>query len=379
MTISDNHQSASLEAHNRYFAEFFAGIGLVHAGLEGAGWRCAYANDIDPKKHEMYQHRFGVADYYHVADIWRTDEVLKKITRPLKLATASFPCVDLSLAGKGRGLQGQSSGAFFGFLEVLRGLGQRGEIPESILVENVMGFLSANQGRDFRAACASLAELGYWLDVIVVDAKHFTPQSRPRVFIIGFQERALPSVAKRKAGRESKLRPKKVMESMEVLELATGLFHLENLTLPDEQRTIADILRGYDGPWWDSERVNKHLHEMSEGHRERLNTYAKGRTLEYGTMYRRVRKGASRTEIRFDGLAGCLRTPRGGSSKQMVVVAGKGSIKMRWMTPQEYAALQGAPDFPLKVRKTQALFGFGDAVCVPAIAWLAENYFASVP
>ena len=155
--MSDTHQAASEAAHTRYFAEFFAGIGLVHAGLEGAGWRCAYANDIDPKKHEMYQHRFGAADYYHVADIWRTDEVLKKITCPLKLATASFPCVDLSLAGKGRGLQGQSSGTFFGFLKVLRGLAQRGETPESILVENVMGFLSTNQGRDFRAACASLA------------------------------------------------------------------------------------------------------------------------------------------------------------------------------------------------------------------------------
>ena len=373
MSVTD--QAASEAVHTRYFAEFFAGIGLVHAGLEGAGWRCAYANDIDPKKHEMYQHRFGAADYYHVADIWRTDEVLKKITCPLKLATASFPCVDLSLAGKGRGLQGQSSGTFFGFLKVLRGLAQRGETPESILVENVMGFLSTNQGRDFRAACASLAELGYWLDVIVVDAKYFTPQSRPRVFIVGFQEHALPSAAKRGVGLESTLRPKKLRESIEVLDLGTGFFHLESLVLPDEQRTIADILRGYDGPWWDCERVNKHLHEMSEGHRELLDTYAEGRALQYGTMYRRVRAGKSRTEVRFDGLAGCLRTPRGGSSKQMVVVAGQSAIKMRWMTAQEYAALQGAPDFPVKVSTTQALFGFGDAVCVPAIAWIAKQYF----
>ena len=98
---SDTPQAVPQGTSARYFAEFFAGIGLVHAGLERSGWRCAYANDIDPKKHEMYRHRFGEADYYHVADIWKTDEVLKQITRPLELATASFPCVDLSLAGKG--------------------------------------------------------------------------------------------------------------------------------------------------------------------------------------------------------------------------------------------------------------------------------------
>ena len=362
---------------DNYFAEFFAGIGLVHAGLKEGGWTCVYANDIDPKKHEMYQHRFGNVGYYHVADIWKTDEVLERITQPLKLVTASFPCVDLSVAGKGRGLQGQSSGTFFGFLEVLRGLAQREEIPAAILVENVMGFLSANQGRDFRAVCSALAKLGYWLDVIVVDAKYFTPQSRPRVFIIGFQEGALPPEAKLGAGPEQAIRPKKLVQAMQTLDVETELFHLENLALPNEKQAIADVLRRHDGRWWESDRVAKHLNEMSEAHRELLQAYAKGKTLEFGTMYRRVRAGKSRTEIRFDGLAGCLRTPRGGSSKQMVVVAGQGKIKMRWMTPKEYATLQGMPDFPIRVSTTQALFGFGDAVCVPVIAWIAKNYLST--
>jgi len=56
-----------------------------------------------------------------------------------------------------------------------------------------------------------------------------------------------------------------------------------------------------------------------------------------------------------------------------VLVAGKGSIRMRWMTPREYARLQGCPDFPINVDRNEALFGFGDAVCVPVIGWIAEN------
>lgn len=97
-----------------------------------------------------------------------------------------------------------------------------------------------------------------------------------------------------------------------------------------------------------------------------------------GTIYRRVREGKSRSEIRTDGLAGCLRTPRGGSSKQIVFTAGKGKIGMRWMTPREYARLQGCPDYPIEVNRNEALWGFGDAVCVPVISWIAENVLSQL-
>ena len=91
-------------------------------------------------------------------------------------------------------------------------------------------------------------------------------------------------------------------------------------------------------------------------------------------MYRRVRHGKQRAELRKDGLAGCLRTARGGSSRQMLVRVGKKSIQMRLMTPREYARLQGVPDdYPIPLQVNQALTGFGDAVCVPAITWIAGN------
>lgn len=89
------------------FLEFFAGVGLVHFGLKGSGWECAYANDISEKKEEMYRDEFPDAAHFHCEDIWKTDDVLRHITQRAALATASFPCVDLSLAGQMRGLEGK--------------------------------------------------------------------------------------------------------------------------------------------------------------------------------------------------------------------------------------------------------------------------------
>jgi DNA (cytosine-5)-methyltransferase 1 len=125
-------------------------------------------------------------------------------------------------------------------------------------------------------------------------------------------------------------------------------------------------------------RVRKHLYEMHSYHRERVELLRRASEWTVGTIYRRVRAGSSKSEIRTDGLAGCLRTPRGGSSKQIVFVVGRGNIRMRWMTPREYARLQGCPDFPINVARNDALFGFGDAVCVPVIDWIARNVLSQL-
>ncbi len=97
-----------------------------------------------------------------------------------------------------------------------------------------------------------------------------------------------------------------------------------------------------------------------------------------GTIFRRKRKGAMRAEIRFDGIAGCLRTPKGGSARQIVIAIESGRLRMRWMSPREYARLQGADEFPLVTNTIQNLYGFGDAVCVPAIRWIDENVLTPV-
>ena len=83
-------------------------------------------------------------------------------------------------------------------------------------------------------------------------------------------------------------------------------------------------------------------------------------------------------ELRTDGIAGCLRTPRGGSGRQILFAAGNGRFSVRLLTPRECARLMGVDDFTIKASLNQALFGFGDAVCVPVVEWIAKNYLNPV-
>src|SRR3989344_2894947 len=96
----------------------------------------------------------------------------------------------------------------------------------------------------------------------------------------------------------------------------------------------------------------------------------------------RLRDGEIRStvELRTDGIAGCLRTPKGGSARQILVRVGKGNLDARLINEKEAAHLMGASNFKLNsaLSLNQVLFGFGDAVCVPAIEWIGENYLNSI-
>jgi DNA (cytosine-5)-methyltransferase 1 len=357
------------------FCEFFAGIGLVRAGLEPSGWRCVYANDIDPKKHALYRTRFGEAEHFHLGDVWQTERVLERIPGRPFLATASFPCVDLSLCGHYRGLEGEHSSTFFGFARVLQALGDRQ--PTAVMLENVTGFINSNGGEDFAAVAKALAAHGYWLDAFVLDAAYFVPQSRPRVFIVGVKPGNHPPEAAN--GKEAwqaalqpgnTLRPPRLVRLVQQVDLPTGwLFH--TIPIPPPRRIrLADIIdRDKGQEWWPPDEVARHHRMMSDSHRKQVDELLTQGGLHVGTIYRRVRKGSQKAEVRLDGVAGCLRTPRGGSAKQIVLVIDKGRLRMRWMSPREYARLQGADDFPDGDRMG-LLFGFGDAVCVPVIRWI---------
>ena len=169
----------------KQFAEFFAGIGLVHEALKCSGWKCIYANDIDPKKEAMYKGHFGPSPYFHREDVWETGKIVEEMEARPFLATAPFPCTDLSLAGHWQGFEGDHSSTYFGFIRVLHELSDHK--PKLVMLENVAGFLTSKDS-DFVRAISALAAEGYWIDCIALDAKFFVPQSRPRVFVIGFHE-----------------------------------------------------------------------------------------------------------------------------------------------------------------------------------------------
>jgi DNA (cytosine-5)-methyltransferase 1 len=377
--------SSPQAAGGKTFCEFFAGIGLVREGLSTSGWACVYANDIDPKKRSLYQARFGESGHFHLGDVWQTEEVVARIGDRPFLATASFPCVDLSLAGHYRGLEGKHSSTFFGFAQVLKALGDRR--PKAVMLENVAGFITSRKGEDFAAVAKALADLGYRLDAFVLDAEHFVPQSRPRVFIIGVRDGfELPgSIAqpaedgflspwRTRLQTAPHLRPPKLVRLMERVELSTGWMLFDLPPPPARRLQLADVIDRDDGQeWWDAAEVERHYRMMSPLHSGQVDRLLAAGGLHVGTIYRRVRPGGQRAEVRFDGVAGCLRTPRGGSAKQIVIVVDRGRLRMRWMSPREYARLQGAGDFPLAGDRIQLLFGFGDAVCVPAVRWIDRH------
>lgn len=357
---------------DRTFADFFAGIGLVRLGLEAQGWHSLWANDIDPGKFAMYAAHFG-PDHYRLDDI---RNVQPGEVPDVDLAHASFPCVDLSLAGERAGLKGRESGLIWEFIRILRGMAQQGRAPKLVTLENVAGWITSRGGSDFRAVLEALNSLGYVCDAVVLDAAWFVPQSRPRVFVVAHLGDH-PLMSQRPLDVEpSRVRPPKLVEFIRAhSDLAWGLIAYPEppqlgLRLED---ILEDLPEDHDA-WWPEERVAYLLGQMKAQHLELVEAAAKSDDLLAMTVYRRMRNGRSMAEVRADGIAGCLRTPRGGSSRQILVIAGRGRIRVRLMTAREYARLQGVPDtYPIDVPYNQALWGFGDAVCVPVVEWLAEH------
>lgn len=369
------------------FLEFFAGIGLVHLGLRKSGWECVYANDISEKKMEMYLDEFPAANYYHREDVWKTNEVVDRITAPALLATASFPCIDLSLAGQMRGLDGDHSGSLFGFVRVLKELKNHGRLPKMIMLENVVGLLTGRNGEDFRKTCQSVAELGFYLDALIVDAKYFTPQSRPRLFIIGIAADAIPpsAVCENTALFDARVNQRthscnpRLRAAIRNTSLPTGWIAFDAPDFDPLKTSLADVIdAGENQAWWSEEEVEKHLARTSEAHRHKIERYRESGQTWISTMFRRIRQGTTRVEARFDGIAGCLRTANGGSARQIVILVQNHQIKMRWMMPREYARLQGAPNFNIECGVNQSLTGFGDGVCVPVIEWIDHHILSEV-
>ncbi len=313
--------------------EFFAGMGLMRAGLERVGIKTVFANDIDETKAMLYADNWG-REELHVGDIraLHGDDI-----PDADLVTASFPCTDMSLAGHYKGLNGAQSSLVLDFLRILEEMGERA--PRTLMIENVMGFLTANGGRDWETVVGGIHKLGYQTAHIVVNASAFVPQSRARVFLFGHKG---PFVLPK---------PPKVRN---------------DLRLAD----VADT----DCDWWSHDRRAAFLTTLSPLQDKRVSDYKRRLWPGYFGAFRRTRGGRAVWEVRADERAGALRTTRGGSAKQAIVRAGRGKIAVRWMNVTEYARLQGAENLRYgSVTPSQAMFALGDAVCVPVIEWLGKH------
>lgn len=340
-------------------------------GLADAQVRVAWANDIEIDKQRMYEGHFGTDEDSHTFALGDLCDVHPdQMPASAELAWASSPCTDLSLAGDRAGLRGKESGAFWQFTRVLDEYGPE-KRPKVAVLENVVGLATSHGGEDLQAVITEFNRLGYSADVLMIDARRFLPQSRPRLFIVGAQN------PPKRQQAQSELRPDSLMQVFGNTSLRT---HRAVLPSPPAPLTsglamYVDDVHGNDGRWWGADRTAAFLESLSPRQADRVDQLRNAKATSYRTAYRRTRNGIAVWEVRSDDVSGCLRTARGGSSKQAVVKLGGGKARVRWMTPREYARLMGAGQYDLtSARTNQALFGFGDAVAVPVVSWLAKNY-----
>jgi DNA (cytosine-5)-methyltransferase 1 len=351
------------------FYEFFAGGGMARLGL-GEAWSCLFANDFDPVKAAAYRANFADAGgHFHEGDVWALTAA--DLPGHADLAWASSPCQDFSLAGNRAGLEGGRSSAFFGFWKLIEALGAEGRAPRTIVIENVVGLLTSHGGKDFEALCRALAEQGYRFGALEIDAARFTPQSRPRVFVVAARAAPPTHLTTRDA-----FHTRAIIEAERGLPLdLRALWTWWRLPAPPIHNSDVSAILEPDNAvrWREPAETGRLLGLMTPAHLARLE-HAGERGRAVGTVFRRMRSGSQRAEVRLDGIAGCLRTPRGGSSRQSVVVAEHGVIRSRLLTPREGARLMGLPDsYRLPTTDTAAFQVVGDGVAVPVVRWLASR------
>lgn len=352
--------------------DFFAGSGLVRLGLEPE-FKTLWANDNCLKKRAVYVANNPAAEFY----LGNIQDVQGKDLPAVDLAWASFPCQDLSLAGDLNGMkQGTRSGLFWEWTRIIRELSECGKRPPILVAENVVGFVVADGGRHFKKAYQALRTLGYRVGAVLVDAQDFVPQSRPRAFVIAVNEN-IP------------------LEGL-CQQLPTEPFHSTGLvrtsflvndpewiwwSMPTPSGRILSFsdLCERDAPCDPPSKTKEICALLSSLHKRKLQAVTTVSGFFAGTAYKRTRpsgegKKVQRLEIRFDGVAGCLRSPNGGSSRQTVILVDHGSVRSRLMTVRECARLMGVPDtYQLPGSYNDGYRAMGDAVAVPVTRWLTRH------
>lgn len=359
--------------------EFFAGGGMAGIGL-GSSWRCTFANDFDERKAKSYRANASAGEEIRVCDVAKVK--VHHLPETADLAWASFPCQDLSLAGDGAGLGGDRSRAFWAFWRLVAELKRGQRAPRIVVLENVTGIITSHGGKDLRSIMKAMVGQDYRIGALVVDAVHFLPQSRPRFFLIGVQEDIdLPKLV--------------VQETFDAWWHPRALREFVDTLAPDirskwiwwkmhhRTRRNADLSkmvdRSVDPKWHSPEETKSLLALMDKNNAHKVEAAKTAGKAVIGTIYRRMRpngksESCQRAEVRFDGIAGCLRTPRGGSSIQTLIEVDGGTVRTRLLTAREGARLMGLPEeYVLPTLHGDAHRLIGDGVAVPVVRYIAQQ------
>jgi DNA (cytosine-5)-methyltransferase 1 len=375
-------QRAHVQVFNFY--EFFAGGGMVRAGL-GPNWSCLFANDFDLLKAESYKSNFG-EDNFILADVHELG--VDDLPGIAELAWASFPCQDLSCAGNGLGIGDEGrklrtrSGTFWPFIGLIRGLKARKRAPKLIVLENVLGLLATNSGADFRAVATAVSKLGYRLGAMVVDAKHFVPQSRPRLFIIGIAEGLLVPHEIRTSEPVNPWHPDLLLKAYRALppKVMRNWIWFNPGTVPSTRKKLLDVVseRSPDIHWHTAAETNRLMRMMSPINLKKIRDAKRTGDRIIATLFLRMRPehgvNRQRAEISFSDVAGCIRTPKGGGSRPRLLEVHGSEVRSRLLSPKEAATLMGLKKtYKLPKHYECAYRVIGDGVVVPAVAFIRSR------
>ncbi len=352
---------------------------MARLGL-GPGWTCLFANDLDEAKCATYARNWGDSGLRRgdVASLATTD-----LPGRADLAWASFPCQDLSLAGPRAGLAGERSGTFWAFWRLIEGLRREARAPSTVVLENVAGALTSHSGRDFAAIGQALAAGGYRFGALVVNAVHFVPQSRPRLFVIAARDDSrVPATVRRSGPDPNWTTPGLERAARQLPPDTRPAWVWWRLPAPPPRTTgLSDVLevepRGIR--WHTPSETQRLLDMMTPRHRAKVKRAQESGRYTVGALYRRTRREEGgvrrqRAEIRFDGLSGCLRTGSGGSSRQFIMTVEGNRIRSRLLSAREAARLMGLPDdYRLPASDREGYHLAGDGVVATAVRHVAEH------
>jgi DNA (cytosine-5)-methyltransferase 1 len=350
--------------------EFFAGGGLARLGLSDR-FDVVWANDIDAGKAASWTTNFGLQGFV-LGDI---HQIAAANVPDADLAWASFPCQDLSLAGDRAGLNAKRSGSFYGFIDIIKGLQALARAPKVLVIENVIGLLMSRDGQDFVALMRALSELGYQAGALDIDARYFLPQSRPRVFIVACAG-DVPEGLRQKNSDNSPFITPALLKATRDLDNEPIWWNVPIPPVPTA--TLANMIDLTDQNWWSDDKTRALVDIFSITSQAKLHAIQASNIPQIGAVYRRTRtrEGITRpyAEVRFDGLAGCLRTPSGGSSRQFLLFVDGQNLRARALNSREAMRLMGVCDhYQLPLSARGGLRIAGDGVAVPVVAWLSKH------
>jgi DNA (cytosine-5)-methyltransferase 1 len=307
------------------FIDLFAGIGGFRMAFQNLGGKCVFTSEWNKFSKQTYEANYGEVPF---GDITKVHE--SRIPDH-DILLGGFPCQPFSLAGVSKknslgrehGFKDETQGTLF--FDIVRILEKKR--PKAFILENVKNLVSHDKGQTFKVIQGTLRELGYSIHCKVIDGKHFVPQHRERIFIVGFDE-----------------------------EVYEGKEKFEFPELPEANHTVEEILEPadqVDPKYTLSDKLWKYLQAYAEKHR------LKGNGFGFGM-------------VKMDGISRTISARYHKDGAEILIPQGEGNNPRR-LTPREAARLQGYPEeFIIPVSDTQAYRQFGNSVVMPLIEFLGE-------